>query len=130
MILDKLVYNKQYKDTDEVMSNSNIGARKGRDIKNHLFIVYGILNSVINGKMDPVDIEIFDLIKCFDTLWLDDCFNDLFDTLPDDNKNDKIALLYKSNVENFDIESDWNCFKSKSKDTSKSLVKTKAQNMH
>ena len=31
---------------------------------------------------------------------LDDCFNDIFNSLEDNNKNDKIALLYQSNVEN------------------------------
>ena len=51
--------------------------------------------------MDPVDVEIFDLMKYFNTLWLDDCFNDIFDTLSDDNKNDKIALFFKSDVERY-----------------------------
>ena len=99
-ILDKLVYNDNYNDIDTNMSDSNIGARKDRNIKNHLFMIYGIINSVIKGKQEPIDLEIFDLEKCFDALWLDDCFNDLFDSLEDKNKNDKIALLYQSNVEN------------------------------
>ena len=82
------------------MSDSNIGGRKERNIKNHLFMFYGIINSVINGNEDCIDIQIYDIIKCFDGLWLEDCLNDIFDTVPDANKNDKLALLYESNKKN------------------------------
>ena len=47
------------------MSDSNIGSRKGKNIRNHLFIIYGIINSVINGGMAPVDIQVYDLEKVF-----------------------------------------------------------------
>ena len=99
-ILDKLIYHDNFKDIDERMSNSNIGARKDRNIQNHLFIIYGVINSVIKGNYECIDIQIYDLVKAFDALWLDDCLNDLFDTLSPSNRNDKIALLYQSNVDN------------------------------
>ena len=35
-ILDKLIYHDNFKDIDERMSNSNIGARRDRNIQNHL----------------------------------------------------------------------------------------------
>ena len=38
-ILDKLIYCDKYDDIDSSMSDSNIGARKQRNIKNHLFII-------------------------------------------------------------------------------------------
>ena len=82
------------------MSDSNIGARRGRNIKNHLFMIYGIINSVIRGKEDCIDIQIYDIEKAFDGLWLQDCMNDLYDSLSDTNKDDKLALLYKSNQKN------------------------------
>ena len=44
-ILDKLVYNDKYPHLDKGMSDSNIGSRKNENIKNHLFIVYGIIHS-------------------------------------------------------------------------------------
>ena len=50
------------------MTDSNIGARKKRNIKNHLFIVYGIINSVLKGESESVDIQIYDLVKAFDVL--------------------------------------------------------------
>jgi hypothetical protein len=82
------------------MSDSNIGARRNRNIKNHLFIIYGVINSVIRGKEECIDIQIYDLEKAFDALWLNECMNDLFDTLSEDHRNDKIALLYESNRNN------------------------------
>ena len=50
MILDSLIYQEKYPLVDENMSDSNIGARKDKNIRNHLFIVYGVINSVLNGK--------------------------------------------------------------------------------
>ena len=47
-IIDKIIYQEKYSLIDQYMSNSNIGARKKRNIKNHLFIIYAIIKSVIN----------------------------------------------------------------------------------
>ena len=82
------------------MSNSNIGALKNKNIRNHLFVVYGIINSVLRGESPSVDIQIFDIVQCFDALWLEDVMNDLYDSLPLSGQNDKLTLLYKSNFEN------------------------------
>ena len=49
-ILDKLIYFDNFEDIDRHMSDSNIGARRDRNIKNHLFMIYGIINSVLRGK--------------------------------------------------------------------------------
>ena len=99
-ILDKLMYFDNIEDIDDNMSDSNIGGRKKRNIKNHLFMIYGIINSVVNGDEDCVDIQIYDIKKAFDGLWLEDCLNDIYDTVPDANRNDKLALLYESNRKN------------------------------
>ena len=82
------------------MSASNIGARKGRNIRNHLLVIYGIINSVVNGKEEPIDLQIYDLEKCFDALWLDDCLNDVYDTVEESSRNSKLALIYEANQEN------------------------------
>ena len=99
-ILDKLIFFDNIDDIDANMSDSNIGGRKERNIKNHLFMIYGIINSVVNGTEDCIDIQIYDIEKAFDGLWLEDCLNDIYDTVPDVNKNDKLALLYESNRKN------------------------------
>ena len=53
------------------MTDSNIGARSGRNIKDHLLIIHGIINSVIRGDDDCIDIQIYDIQKAFDALWLE-----------------------------------------------------------
>ena len=65
-----------------------------------MFLIYGIINSVINGGEPCIDIQIYDLEKAFDSLWLEDCMNDAFDTLGKSHRDDKVALLYESNKEN------------------------------
>ena len=47
-IIDKITYLEKYPLLDENMSASNVGARKKRNIKNHLFMIHGIINSIIN----------------------------------------------------------------------------------
>ena len=99
-ILDKLIYKDNYKEVDARMTDSNIGARRRRNIKDHLFIIHGIINSVVRGHDDCIDIQIYDIEKAFDALWLEDCLNDIYDNLPEKNHNDKISLLYESSRTN------------------------------
>ena len=99
-ILDKLIYADNYCELDNKMTDCNIGARRKRNVKDHLLIIHGIINSVVKGDADCIDIQIYDLIKAFDALWLEDCLNDVFDNLPEENQNDKIGLLYESNKKN------------------------------
>ena len=99
-IFDKLVYNDQYYDIDSSMSDSNIGARKEQNVKNHLFVLYGIINYVLKELNHGVDICIYDIEKCFDSLWLEDVLNDYYDSLPPEKHNDKLALVYEANKNN------------------------------
>ena len=98
-IYDKLLYNDKYEYIDSNMSDSNIGGRKQRNIKNHLFIVYGVINAAI-GEKTCIDICIYDLEKAFDSLWIEDCLNDLYDTLPRDEHDDKLAMIFEANRNN------------------------------
>ena len=93
----KLVYNDKYPIVDKNMSDSNVGARKGKNIRNHIFIVNGVINEVIQDKTKAIDIQIVDYKQCFDSMWLEDCINDLFEAGIVD---DKLALIYKSNESN------------------------------
>ena len=92
MIMDRLMYNDLYPEIEKNMSNSNIGALKNKNVRNHLFIVHGIINSVLKGEGKCIDIQIYDIIQAFDALWLQDCMNDLYDALPHSEQNDKLAL--------------------------------------
>ena len=99
-LVDQLMYRDKYDDVDQFMSDSNIGARRKKNIRNHLFVIYGIINSVIQGEAGCIDIQIYDIIQAFDALWLDDCLNDIYDALPVDKRDDKLALLYEINKHN------------------------------
>ena len=96
-ILDKLIYKDKYPEVEKNMSDSNIGARRGKSIKNHLFIIYAIINSVLVEEKSCIDIQIYDLVKAFDRLWLEDCMNDLYDSLPSEHRDDQLALIYEGN---------------------------------
>ena len=67
-VIDKLIYCDKYPDLEKSMSDSNIGARKNKNVRNHLLIVYGIINSVIRGGRGCVDLQIYDLVQAFDSL--------------------------------------------------------------
>ena len=93
-ILDRLIYNDEYDGIDENLSDSNVGARQSRNIRDNNFILNAITNSVVNGGEDPVDVQLFDIDKCFDSLWVEECINDIFEAGLD---NDKLVLLYLEN---------------------------------
>ena len=81
-IIDRLIYDDKYESIDQNMSCSNVGGRKERNIRNHLFIVYGVINSVLNNESPPVDLQFYDLKQCFDAMWLEESMNDLCDSIP------------------------------------------------
>ena len=94
-ILMRLIYQDYYAMIDKSMSDSQIGARKGKNIRNHLWIVHGIISDVLNTKnKKPIDIQIFDYKQCFDSLWLKDCMNEFYSA---GFQDDKFALLYNMN---------------------------------
>lgn len=87
-IMDKLIYFDNYYSIDSHMSDSNIGTRKDKNIRNHLFIIYGIINSVVKGKEECVDLQIDDIVEAFDSLWLEDTINDIYDTVSEEHRDD------------------------------------------
>ena len=54
----------------------------------------GIIYSVVRGNEDCIDIQVFDLKKVFNSLWLESCLSDIYDSLSTENRNNKLALLY------------------------------------
>ena len=76
------------------MSDSNIGARKNQSIKNHLFVLYGVINYVLHEEKSCIDICIYDIKKCFDAMWAQETMNDVYDAGIQD---DRFALISKMN---------------------------------
>ena len=91
-ILDKMIYSETYDVIDENLSFSNVGGRKGRNIRDHLFVIYGIVNDVKNGRAEPIDIQGYDISKCFDEMGYEETHNDLWDVGVND---DRFALIAK-----------------------------------
>ena len=96
-LAEYLLFEDLYGDINKGMSDSNIGGRKKRMAKDHLFVVYGIINDVVNGKSTSIDIRVKDIEKAFDKLWLEETLNDLCDTISKQKQNNKISLLYELN---------------------------------
>ena len=58
----KLLYNDNYDILEMNMSDSNTGARKGKSVRIHIFIVNGIIHDVLSKqKAAPIDVEVLDL---------------------------------------------------------------------
>ena len=55
-----------------------MGARKGRNIRDNIFVLNAVLNSAVKSS-EQVDIQVYDVEKCFDALWLKECISDLYD---------------------------------------------------
>ena len=66
-ILMKIIYADKYKVIDNSMSDSNIGARKRKNIRNHIFVVNSILHDVLSSRSkEPIDIMVLDFKQMFD----------------------------------------------------------------
>ena len=106
-ILDRLTYNDSYDTIDENLTDGNVGARKHRNIRDNIFVVGAISNSVINGKQPPIQMTVTDVEKCFDKLWLQATINALFEAgltcdtlnlLYIENENAQIAIKVNGNL--------------------------------
>ena len=93
ILMDKLLYNDVYQAVDDSLSCSNVGGRRGRGIRDQLFIIYGIINEVINGKSPLIDFQSIDVVQCFDKLNFAETHNDLWDAQIKDDKFSLIANL-------------------------------------
>ena len=77
------------------MSDSNVGGRRGRNVRDNLFVAYNIINSALN-KGEDISVSSYDISQAFDYLWFRDTMNDLWEANVSD---DKFALIHKMNEE-------------------------------
>ena len=92
-IIDKLIYNDFYEIIDDNLSDSNVGGRKKRNIRDNLFIVYGVINNAVQNNLE-VDLSLYDVAKCFDAQWHAETMNDMWNV---GVNNDKFALMSEIN---------------------------------
>ena len=56
-------------------------------MRNHIFIVNGIINEVVKEKKESIQVHIYDLIKAFEKINLEFAMNDLCYTLKEHKIN-------------------------------------------
>jgi hypothetical protein len=95
------MYNDLYSTIDDSLTDGNVGARKDRNIRDNIFVLGAVINSVTNGSEDPIQVQVVDVEKCFDRLWLQATTKALFEAgvksellniLFIENKNAKVAV--------------------------------------
>ena len=74
------------------MSESNEGGRKGRNCRDHIFIVNGAIQDALSAKSaKPLDLFISDYQTMFDGLDVKTTLNDIFDN---GGKDDNFSIIY------------------------------------
>ena len=73
------MYNDSYYTIDSSLTDGNVGARKLRSVRDNIFVIGAITNSVVCGKSAPIQVQVMDAFKCFDKLWLQACVNSLYE---------------------------------------------------
>jgi hypothetical protein len=94
-ILDKLIYQDEYDNIDMNLTDTNVGARRKRNIRDNIFVINAVMNHVIKKRLENIDVQLYDVEKCFDKLWPEECINDIYDA---GFRNDKLPLLLKENL--------------------------------
>ena len=79
----------------KILSDCNVGDRKERSVRNNIFVLNAIVNSIIKGTKEPHDVQVYNVEKCFDALWLKECINAIYEACL---HNDKLNLLYLTNA--------------------------------
>ena len=91
-ILVKLIYNSNIDNIEEIMTTSNIGARKNAAPRDHLYVCFAIINEVLKSKETKVDVVFYDIHQAFDSLWMEKSYTDLF---KNGVNNDNLNLLHE-----------------------------------
>ena len=90
-----MIYKDTYDEIDDSMSDSNVGGRKGNNVRDNLFVTYSVINDALNNK-EELEVTSYDLAQAFDSLWFTETMNDIWNAKVQD---DEFALLSKLNEE-------------------------------
>ena len=82
-----------------ILSAISMDHRKSFCFYNHIFVLNSVINDVLQNRKKPIDIEILDYKQCFDSMWMEECLNDLWEAGIQD---DHLALIYEIN-KNIDV---------------------------
>ena len=90
----KLIFNSSYDILDEGMTDSNIEGRKGKNMRNHIFVLRSIMQEVLKNKKKSIDLQFMDMKQCFDSIDLREVIIDLFEA---GLNNDLLHVIYEAN---------------------------------
>ena len=94
IIFEKLLKNRINKLLQQNISKFQNGGMKGKGVVDSLFILRATVNHAKYLNKELL-ITFYDIEKCFDSLWLEDCINSLWDL---GVKNDTLFLIYLMNT--------------------------------
>ena len=94
IIFEKLLKNRITDTLQQNISKFQNGGMIGKGVVDNLFILRGIINHA-NYLGKELWLTFYDTEKCFDSLWLEDCINSLWDL---GVKDDILCLMYLINI--------------------------------
>lgn len=94
-ILMKMIYERTYETIDNSMTDAQIGGRKNKSVRNHLFVLNAILKDVMSSKKkEAIDINVMDFRQMFDVEELPQVLNAFYES---GVQNDLLAMLCEAN---------------------------------
>ena len=94
-ILMKLIHERTYSKVSSSMTDAQIGARKHKSVRNHLFVLNSIISDVMSTKKkNPIDLNIMDFKQMFDAEELPTVLNSFYEA---GVQNDLFAIIYEAN---------------------------------
>ena len=94
VIFEKLIKNRIMDTLQGTMSHFQNGGMRGKGVVDNLIILRGIIDHAMYLGIQHW-ITFYDTEKCFDSLWLEDCLNSLWEN---GSKNDLLSLIYYLNT--------------------------------
>ena len=92
-ILDKLITMDEQEHVNEKMGQFQVGNQHMRNIRDHTLIIHAVVNEALNNNIN-IDILFTDIKQCFDSIWLEEALNDLYDS---GIQSRNLNLLYEGN---------------------------------
>ena len=93
LIFEKLLKNRITPTLKQHMTSFQTGGVKGKGVIDNLFLLRGAIDHCryLDGELW---LTFYDIEKCFDSLWLEDCINSLYEN---GVKDDILDLIYRLN---------------------------------
>ena len=85
IILDRLTYNDCYYTIDNNLTDGN---------GDNMFVINAIINFLTKSNCPPIQVQVVDIEKCFDKMWLQSTINAIYEAGID---HDQLNLLYIEN---------------------------------